>query len=603
MTTAIALPRWDMTPIYPGLDSPEFVAGFAAVREAVATLGAEFDAEGIDQQPQIALDDATVARATHIIGRMNEVLTDASTLESYIRAFIATDSRDPLAQARLSEMEQVSLALSNLLTRFTGWIGSLDVEELIARSPVAADHAHALRQAWISATHLMSPAEENLAAEMDLTGGGAWSKFYGSFTSQIMVPVTLHGVTQDLPMSAVRNLAMEEDRDVRQAGYQAELVAWERHALPLAFALNSIKGQVNALTRRRGWETPLDQSLFAASIDRPTLDAMLTAAYESFPAFRRYLHLKAQALGIERLAFYDLFAPVGGSERPWTFPDAAAFIVAQFAAYSPRLSQFADRAFREQWIDAEPRVGKRGGAFCMWLRNDESRVMANFTPSYNGMRTLAHELGHGYHNLNLATRTILQRRTPMTLAETASIFCETLIRDAALKDATPNEQLQIIEAFTQNTCQVVLDITSRFLFEQRVFERRRERELSIGELCDIMRQAQIETYGDGLDHDQLHPYMWAAKVHYYSTGRSFYNYPYMFGLLFGLGLYARYQQDPDEFRRNYDALLSSTGMADAATLAARFDIDLRAPDFWRASLDVVRADIARFATLVAEQKG
>lgn len=360
---------------------------------------------------------------------------------------------------------------------------------------------------------------------------------------------------------------------------------------------------MNALTRRRGWETPLDQALFTDSIDRPTLDAMLTAAHESFPDFRRYLHVKAQALGIERMAFYDLFAPVGSSERPWSFQDAADFIVTQFAAFSPRLSPFADRAFREQWIDAEPRVGKRGGAFCMWLRNDESRISANFIPSYDGMSTLAHELGHGYHNLNLASRTILQRSTPKTLAETASIFCETLIRDAALQDATPNEQMQIIEAFIQNACQVVLDITSRFMFEQRVFERRRERELSIAELCDIMLQSQIETYGDGLDQAQLHPYMWAAKVHYYTTGESYYNFPYMFGLLFGLGLYARYQQDPDEFRRSYDALLSSTGLADAATLAARFGIDLHAPDFWRASLDVVRADIDRFATLVAEQKG
>jgi oligoendopeptidase F len=603
MTTATTLPRWDMTPVYPGLDSPAFVAGFAAVSAAVATLGAEFDAEGIDPQPQVALDDATVARAAHIIQRVNVVFSEAYTLGAYIRSFIATDSRDTLAQARLSEMEQVSLALANLETRFTGWIGSLDVEELIARSPVAADHAHALRDAWISATHLMSPTEEHLAAEMNLTGGGAWGKFYESYTSQIMVPVELNGTTQDLPMSAVRNLALEEDRAVRQAGFLAELAAWERHALPLAAALNSIKGHVNALTRRRGWETPLDQSLFAASIDRATLDAMLTAGYESFPDFRHYLHLKAQALGVERMAFFDLFAPVGGSERPWAFADAAAFIVAQFGAFSPRLSQFADRAFREQWIDAGPRVGKRGGAFCMWLRNDESRIMANFMPSYDGMSTLAHELGHGYHNMNLATRTILQRRTPMTLAETASIFCETLIRDAALKDATAPEQMQIIEAFIQNACQIVLDITSRFLFEQRVFERRRERELSISELCEIMRQAQIETYGDGLDQAHLHPYMWAAKGHYYSTGRSFYNYPYMFGLLFGLGLYVRYQQDPDEFRRSYDVLLASTGLADAATLAARFGIDLRAPDFWRASLDVVRADIARFATLVADQHG
>ena len=266
------------------------------------------------------------------------------------------------------------------------------------------------------------------------------------------------------------------------------------------------------------------------------------------------------------------------------------------------MSDFAARAFREQWIDAEPRDGKRDGAYCMPLRNDESRVFANFKPSFDGTSTLAHELGHGYHNMNLANRTMLQRSTPMTLAETASIFCETIIQQAALTRADAAEQLEILEAALQGSCQVVVDITSRFLFEQRVFEGRQQRELSVDELNALMLQAQRETYGDGLDEQLLHPYMWAMKPHYYSTGRSFYNFPYMFGLLFGLGLYARYQQDAEQFKASYDDLLSSTGLADAATLAARFGIDTRTPDFWRSSLDVVRGQVAQFEAL-SQQAG
>jgi oligoendopeptidase F len=237
----------------------------------------------------------------------------------------------------------------------------------------------------------------------------------------------------------------------------------------------------------------------------------------------------------------------------------------------------------------------------MSLRADESRVFANFRPAFPGVSTLAHELGHGYHNLNLASRTMLQRQTPMTLAETASIFCETIIRNAALERGTPAEQVEILEASLQGSCQVVVDIISRFLFERRVFERRRERELSVDELNALMLEAQRDTYGDGLDQALLHPYMWAVKQHYYSVGRSFYNFPYMFGLLFGLGLYARYQRDPDDFRRGYDELLSSTGLADAATLAARFGIDIRSGEFWRESLAIVRADIDRFEALVAQR--
>ncbi|HEU5438458.1 MAG TPA: M3 family oligoendopeptidase [Ktedonobacterales bacterium] len=593
-----ALPRWDMSVVYPSLESPEFAADFADVVESIAVLGRLFDALGIAKREPQPLDDETVQafeRATEVY---NGVLERLMTLGAYIGAYVSTNTRDTLAQARQSELQQRTVPLAQLGTRFTAWIGSLDVEALIARSEVARAHAFALRQAAKRAAHLMSPAEEALAAELNVSAGTAWAKLHGNVSSQISVPVELGGETRELPMSAVRNLAYDRDREVRRRAYEAELAGWERAAVPLAAALNGIKGQVNTLARRRDWESPLDAAIFDASIDRQTLDAMMTAAHESFPDFRRYLHAKARTLGIERLAWYDVFAPVGGGGRAWSFDEAAAFVVEQFGTYSQKMSDFAARAFRERWIDAEPRPGKQDGAYCMPLRRDESRVFANFKPSYGGMSTLAHELGHGYHNTNLAQRTMLQRQTPMTLAETASIFCETIVRQAALKQADRDEQVEILEASLQGSCQVVVDITSRFLFEQRVFAGRQERELSVDELNALMLAAQRETYGNGLDESMLHPYMWAVKGHYYSVGRSFYNFPYMFGLLFGLGLYARYQQNPDEFTRGYDELLSATGMADAAELAARFGIDTRTPDFWRASLALVKADVDRFEALV-----
>ena len=327
----------------------------------------------------------------------------------------------------------------------------------------------------------------------------------------------------------------------------------------------------------------------------------MDAARDSFPDFRRYLRAKARMLGLEQLPWYDLFAPVGASTRAWDYAEASAFIVEQFGSYSQRMSDFAARAFRENWIDAEPRPGKRDGAFCMPLRGEELRILSNYQPGFKSVLTLAHELGHGYHNLNLARHPDLNRDTPSTLAETASIFCETIVRHAVMRHAGPQEQIEILEGALMSACQVVVDITSRFLFERRVFDGRRQRDLSIYELCAIMEETQRETYGDGLDQEVLHPYMWAAKGHYYNTGNSFYNFPYMFGLLFGTGLYAIYQQDPAAFQVGYDDLLASTGMADAATLAARMQIDTRSPAFWRASLDIIRADIERFEALAAEQ--
>ena len=598
MSITKTLPHWDMTPIYPGMDSKEFADGFSNTVQDIENLAKLFDDYRIMKLPATpTLHEDNIRAFETVIEQYNTVLEATETLAVYIMCFVTTNTHDTLAQAKLSELQQSTLILSQLDTRLTAWIGSLDVEALIERSSIAREHAFMLRKARIGAEHLMTPEEENLASELNLSAGTAWEKLHGDVTSQLIVSLELSDQTQELPMSMVRNLASDPDREVRCSAYEAELEGWKRVALPLAAAINSIKGEVNVLARRRGWSSPLEASLLDNNIDRATFDAMLTAAYESFPDFRRYLHAKAHALGLSRLAWYDMFAPVSNDEKIWEYQDASAFIIEQFGSFSQRLSNFAARAFSENWIDAEPREGKLDGAYCTPLRRDESRVFANYKASFDGVSTLAHELGHGYHNLNLAQRTMLQRSTPMTLAETASIFCETIILHAAMRNAGRQEQIAILEASLQSACQVVIDISSRFLFEQRVFEQRMQRELSIDELNNLMLEAQRETYGDGLDETTLHSYMWAMKPHYYSSRLSFYNYPYMFGLLFGLGLYARYKEDSEKFKSGYDELLSSTGLADAASLAQQFGINIRSVNFWRASLDIVRQDIDLFEEL------
>jgi oligoendopeptidase F len=598
VTTATALPHWDMTTVYPSLESAEFDEGFRSYVGGVDDLVALFDRYDIARHDRLDANEKSIEAVEGMLKALSRITDQGITLRAYIMSFVTTDSRNALAQAKMSELSQRSVVLSQLYTRFTAWIGSLDVERLIEASSAARQHDYMLRLEKEEAEHLMSPDQEHLAAELEPSSGTAWTRLHGNITSQIMVPVQTDAGIEDLPMSQVRNLAMDPDRDRRRRAYEGELKAWEQAAVPLAASLNSIKGESNVLDRRRKWESPLDAALFNNHIDRDTLSAMMRSAAASFPDFRRYLRAKARLIGAPGLAWYDIFAPVGSSERTWEYPQASAFIVDQFATYSQRLSDFAARAFKENWIDAEPRPGKRDGAFCMKLRAGESRILANFSPTYDGMSTLAHELGHGYHNLNLVERPVLLRTAPMTLAETASIFCQTLIKEAVLKDANRAEQISILEASLQDQNQVVVDITSRFLFEQRLFEAREQRELSIEELNELMLQTQRETYGDGLDQNLLHPYMWAVKGHYYSVGGPYYNYPYMFGLLFGLGLYAQYQQSPHSFREGYDDLLSATGTADAATLAGRFGIDIRSRSFWDASLDIIRADVDRFERLV-----
>lgn len=598
---ATALPHWDMTAIFPGLDSPEFEAGFQAGVAALDALTAAFDAHGIMlRETPLPITPETVALFETVLQQYNALGDQLHTLDAYLTAFTTTDSRDALAQAHTSRLEQQQLRFAMLSTRLTAWLGGLDIAALIAASPVAQAHAYPLQKVAVQARHLMSPAEEALAAQLRLTGSNAWYKLYENFSSQIMIELERQGEAQTLPMTAVRNLAYDAERATRKAAYEAELAAWKRNAVPITAALNSLKGEMLTLAEKRGWESPLEMACFNNNIDRDTLDAMLDTARDAFPDLRRYLHAKARALNVPILAWYDLFAPLHADARPWDFAEAQTFILEQFGAYSDKLAGLARRAFDERWIDAEPRAGKRGGAFCMRVRDDESRVLSNFQPAYAGMSTLAHELGHAYHNLLRAPYTFMQRRTPMTLAETASTFCETVVREAALARANRREQLAILEASLQHSIQVIVDITSRFLFEQALFTRRQERELSTEELCALMVEAQQATYGDGLDPAALHPYMWAVKPHYYSA--TFYNFPYMFGHLFSLGLYARYREAPKTFRDAYDALLAATGMADAASLAARFGIDIRTPAFWRGSLELIRADIDRFEALIAERE-
>jgi oligoendopeptidase F len=595
------LPHWDMTTVFPAVTSPEFDAAWDGALADLRALGELCDRYGVRRREDPAIDDETVAGFEQVTERLNALDDALREVYAYLHAFVATDSRDDAAQARTSELQTALLPLQQLETRYTAWIGSLDVEALIARSPLAREHAFALRKAAEAASHQMSEAEENLAAGLNLSAGTAWSKLHGNVSSQLVVDVSLPDgaggeKVERLPMSAVRGLAFSPDAAVRKAAYDAELAGWATVAVPLAAAMNGIKGQVGTLNEHRGWPDAIAPALFQNNVERETLEAMHAACRESFPDFRRYLRAKARLLGQAELPWWDLFAPVGETGRAWSFDEAAGFVVDQFGSYSPSLAALAARAIRERWIDAEPRAGKRDGAFCMSLRRDESRVFLNYEPSFNSVQTLAHELGHAYHNVQLAGRTPMQRDTPMPLAETASIFCQTIVTNAALATARDAEKLAILEGNLQDACQVVVDIHSRFLFESRVFERRGRRELAVDELNALMLEAQRETYGDGLDGAALHQYMWAMKPHYYS-GRSFYNWPYTFGLLFGLGLYARYREDAGAFRAGYDDLLSSTGLEGAADLGRRFGIDVTSVDFWRASLDVCRDRVAEFESL------
>ena len=589
MATTLAAPRWDLGFLFSSPSSPEFDLACQNCYSDLEALATTFSGLGIDDAK---LDSGAAAKFEQAANALNEFIITYRRISAYLSGLVTTNSNDQVAQAKLSEFQSKTTKFSKLSTKLTAWIGVQDVESMLAGSDVAREHAYMIRKTKMAANHLMSPAEEALASDLGLTGGTAWQKLHGNMTSQLEVRLG----DERIPMSVIRNKAYDADREVRREAYIAELDAWKQVEVPMAACINSIKGETNTLSKKRAWSSPLAMACFNANIDEQTLDAMMTAAHESFPSFRRYLNAKAKMLGLQKCAWYDIFAPVGGEGGNWEYPEAAKFVKESFAQYSQKMADYAQSMYDADRIDAEPRAGKRDGAYCMGIPPDDSLIMMNFKPAFGSVSTLAHELGHGYHNLCLQNRTMLQRATPMTLAETASIFCETIIRQAVLSsDRSDQDKLSVLEASLQGSCQVVVDITSRFLFEKAIFEKRSNRELSADDICAAMLDAQRATYGDGLDPEFLHPYMWAVKPHYYSS--SFYNFPYMFGLLFGLGLYAIYEKDPEGFKSRYDDLLSSTGLDDAATLAQRFGIDIRTPDFWRGSLALIDSDVQKFEAL------
>ncbi len=588
--------RWDMAAIFPSLESPEFEHEFSEALKGIDALAETFERLSIRRRAVPDVDDAWARRWEEVAGQVNVLRQRLSTLGSYIHCLVSTDATDEEAKARRSTLEVEGVRLGQMESRLVAWIGSSDVEALLRLSAVAREHEFFLRRAQVLEKHQMSEAEEDLAAALRPMGQGSWGRLHANLSALLTATVPVEGKGEALPISAVRALASHDDRGVRQAAFEAELQAWQSVSGTMAAAMNGIKGFGRTLNRQRGYADDIEPTLIANSIDRATLEAMQSACTAAFPDFGRYMDAKARALKIERLAWFDLLAPVGAASSTWSWEQATEVIEETFATYSPKLSGFARRSFDERWIDVAPRVGKEGGAYCTGIRPGESRVLMNFDGSFTGVSTLAHELGHGYHNLNLAARTPLQRSIPMTLAETASIFCETLVFEAQVARADRAERIALLDNALSRDLQVVVDIHSRFLFEKAVFEMRGERELSPHEMCELMTRSQRATYGENLG--PLHPYMWAVKGHYY--GSSFYNYPYTFGLLLGLGLFARYQSDPEPFQRGYDEFLSECGMADARTLARRFGIDITAPEFWSASLDVIRSHVNEFENLVAQ---
>ena len=596
-------PRWDLSNIYKGIDDPQLSTDMTDVSKEIQELTAYFEHKLLPLVETKLPAEELSNRLSKLVEKLNLIFTNAGTIGAFLSGIITTDSYDKKAEQLQSQYRISMLPLRNLEVRVSAWLGKMSdqLPDALEVPGTAKDHAFALLEDAQQSKFLMSEIEEELANELSLSGGSAWGKLQGTLTSQKSVEFELDGETKILPLPALINLRSHPSAEVRERAYNLEQATFEDMKEALAACLNGVKGEVNTLDKRRQREDSLHSSLDMARIDRETLEAMLAAIEDSLPMFRRYFQAKAKLLGMEKLPWWSLFAPIGSVDKSYTFDEAKEIILTNFASFSQELSDFARNAFDKHWIDALQRPGKRGGAYCMGIEGrKESRIMANFDGSFDQVMTLAHELGHAFHNhcAFQADKTPLQTRTPMTLAETASIMCETIVFNALLKEIDdPKEEQAILETSISSDAQTIVDIYSRYLFEREVFERRKKSTLSADEISEIMLQAQRDSYGDGIDPEVMNKFAWTWKPHYYSTGLSFYNYPYAFGNLFAKGLYAIYKEKGEAFVEDYKALLASTGEASAADLAARFGIEIRSKAFWQASLAQIEPQIDRYIQL------
>jgi len=578
---------WNLDPIYKGFDDPAFQQDVNALKETVdAIVRFAGDLENLAPMDGLRRGIALEEEVTKVVQK----------LAGYASLRQAANTKDPEAGSQMGRIMGIISGVAAPQAAFRQWAAKIpDLLTIIKEDEVLSAYEFYFKNLLDSSRYLLPGLGEEIMARMHLSGGDAWSELQQYLTST--VPVEYRGKITNL--STIRNLAYDADPQVRKDAYEAELACYDRIKDSVAYALNSIKLETISDCHLRGYESPLARTLKHSDMRRETLDAMLGAMDEFLPKFWQYLKAKAKALGHENgLPWYDLFAPMGASSTKFTVQAARDFLVEQFTSFNKEEADMIAEAFDNAWIDFYPRDGKAGGAFCAGVEClGESRILTNFDGMFTDVVTLAHELGHAYHNLCIREHRPLNQDYSMPVAETASTFNECVVMASAIsKAADKAEKLALIESQLQDATQIICDIYSRYRFETMVFENREEQFMNADTLCGFMEKAQKQSYGDGLDHGCLHPFMWVCKSHYY--GPTFYNFPYAFGGLFARGLYAQYEKEGESFVPKYKKLLYTTPIATAEDVAKVADIDLTDKDFWRAALQTIADQIDLFCQLV-----
>lgn len=629
------IPDWDLGSIYPDINSEKYKSDFAKLTEGIKTLKALNDqAENPDQKNHLNIQNwiADFFKADDILGPL------ANTLAAYSYSIYSVDTTSKSLLDNLNQVESITDQYQIQLNRFSHTVSKNRgiLSEFYVNFPQYRKYEFSINEMLEDDIHTLSPELEGIIAKLQQTGGRAWDRLHEQLISNLKDPET------GKLFNELRNDAYSPDARLRKESWQKEIALLKQNEIAFAASLNNLKGETLSLLEERSWNCAIDRALSSSRMKKETLDALIAAIEESLPQWRKYLKAKAEYLknhnatastncGKEKgLAFYDLFAPLDGNtasdgntntagqtetgcntatplatnnraaseesllSKNWTFEEARDYIIKEFTSFSPVMGDFAKNAFDKNWIDARVHPGKVGGAYCQdFYVQKESRVLSNFTGAFSDIITLAHELGHAFHFFCIKDKDYRNANYPMTLAETASTFAETIVKQDILKTVSKEDRIKILELDLQDTCQVLVDILCRFYFERSVFEKRQNGELTSEDFCRLMADAQERSYGDGLSAER-HEYMWAVKSHYYSVDLDFYNFPYAFGQLFAAGLYSRYKKEGKAFVDIYCNLLSDTGSMSCEDLCFKAGFDITKKDFWKSGIDFYINEIEQF---------
>lgn len=593
--------NWDLTSYFPAFGGAEMiafkqrlVADLAALQTRAAALPTLDDGNGADWEG-VLVDAEDMMRRLYHMGSYLGCLTAADTVSE------AYKKEDSAFAKVYAEAEKLDVELMRGLREATD-----QTLDQLAQRPALEGCGFYLKRLRQDAQRTMSPPEERLSADLGVDGLHAWGRLYDTLSGRLQFDMMWpDGRAERLPIAQRRSLMARGDRAVRQAAFHGGNAAWEGVQDVTASALNAIAGTRLTLNRHRGVDHFLDIALFQAKITRKSLDAMFEAIHDGVELARRVLRLKAEAMGTQGVAWYDLEAPLpmAGEERTITWEDAKAQVQDAFSASYPAMGQFMGQMYEKQWIEWEPRAAKRPGAFCTGsLMTMEPRIYMTFQGSSGDVRTLAHEAGHAFHHHVLRDTRPYCHDYPMTLAESASTFGEMILTDGILSDPSVSDadKLRVLDMETAHGAVYLMDIPVRFEFERAFHEQRQHGEVEVTRLRELMTQTQQRLFGDVLEEGGDDPLFWASKLHFYITGVTFYNFPYTFGFLLSRGLFARFRDEGAAFLPRYEEFLRRTGSDTAENVArASLGVDLESPQFWREAIDTMAEPVQQLEALWA----